>query len=443
MPKTRPANRYIALEVFLWTLVAIGIVFRLANPFFNNPSDFMQSDPMRHFLSARECLSNVNQNWTLFEIIDPLGYQIWLSAILRITGNDRAAVAIYCGALSLLTAWFWYQWMKLCIGNKRWALAGYACLSLLPDWTKVFQYYLQETLVLPLLGLSLWLSWETALRPTPAKFAGTGLTWGCTLLTKVTALPMAAVVFAWMFWRSSPGLRNFNTKQLKLPLISLSIALLVYALGPIKIYNRIHAFVPIPGGDFHRACYERGNDYWKCKVKYLDTLQGFRVFDIEAGQPSLDLRLPAPLQWKSTRKGTAQTEVDFTSTPLNYYPPSQMSLQDRLHYTWENIVYFFLGLSWPEATDTRDFGLHCELMRMVRFIWLPMTLVIVFLTIKQRRLDIMTLLFSVSLLFFLLQQSVIMEARYKKPWEGVAIATLLALLAQPKAKNTSSKNWLT
>ena len=46
----------------------------------------------------------------------------------------------------------------------------------------------------------------------------------------------------------------------------------------------------------------------------------------------------------------------------------------------------------------------------------------------------MVVLFSASLAFFLLQQSLIMEARYKKPWEGVAIATLLALMATPKAK---------
>ncbi|MDZ4833922.1 MAG: glycosyltransferase family 39 protein [Candidatus Melainabacteria bacterium] len=428
-------HRDTLLVAFLWSLVGAGIVFRLINPFFNNPNDFLQSDPLRHFLSARECLPTIHENWTACEIIDPLGYQFWLTTILRITAADRVATAIYAGALSILNTWFWYQWMKLCVGNKNLALAGYAVLSVLPDWTRVFQYYLQETLVLPLVGLSLWLSWATMKNPSSAKYVGTGLAWGCALLTKITALPMATVVFAWMIFKNSPNLRKPDLRNLKLPLVALAICLVVYALGPIKIFNRIHAFVLIPGGDYHRACYESGNDNMKCTFKFQDIRQGNQVYEIEAGPPSLDLRLPVPFEWKTTRKGLCLTEADFTASPFNYYPPSRMSFQDRLHYTWENIIYFFFGLSWPENTDTRYFGIFCEMMKSSRFIWLPITLAIIFLIVKKRRVDIMSVLFLVSLSFFMLQQSVIMEARYKKAWEGIAVATLFALLANRKIRN--------
>jgi hypothetical protein len=429
-------NRDIALSVFLWSLVGVGTLFRLINPFFNNPFDFVQSDALRHFLSARECLQNGDQAWAVFEIVDPLGYQIWLSAVLRITGGDRTALAIYAGGLSILTTWFWYQWMKLCIGDKRLALAGYAWLSLLPDWTRVFQFYLQETLVLPLVGLSLWLSWETARQPSMPKFIGTGVAWGCTLLTKITALPMAAVTFVWLWLKTAPNLRNPDFTKLKMPLAALLVSLTIYALGPIKIFNRIHALVPVPGGDLHRVYYESGKDYLRYEIRFVDVRLGYKAYIIEAGNPSLDLQLPPPFNWKTTRKGTCETVVDYTQGPLNYFPPSRMTFQDRLHYTWENIVYFFFGLSWPENLNSRayELGIYGEIMRAVRFIWLPLTLANIFLIVKKRRLDTMTVLFIVSLLFFLLQQSVIMEARYKKPWEGVAIATFLTLLAAPPSR---------
>ncbi len=420
----------------LWSLVGLGIVFRLVNPFFNNPFDFIQSDPMRHFLSAKECLQNGDQAWTVYEILDPPGYQIWLSTVLRITGGDRSALAIYAGGLSILTTWFWYQWMKLSVGDKRYALAGYAWLSLLPDWTRVFQFYLQETLVLPLVGLSLWLTWETARLPSMPKFVGTGVAWGCTLLTKIIALPMAAVSLAWLCWNTAPDLRSPEFKKLKMPLIAILISMMIYALGPIKIFNRIHTFVPIPGGDFHQVYYESGKEYLKYQIKFLDVRLGYKIYNMEAGYPSLNLQLPPPFDWKTTRTGICNTVVDYTLGFGNYVPRSQMSFQDRLHYTWENIVYFFLGLSWPEDLNLRAdaLGIYGEMMKAVRFIWLPLTLAIVFLIIKKRRLDVMTVLFSVSLVFFLFQQSAFMEARYKKPWEGLAIATFLALMTPPPSR---------
>jgi hypothetical protein len=438
-------KKHRALDSVLWTLVAVGIGFRIVNPFFNNPSDFVQSDAFRHFLSAKECLQTGTHAWTVFDIVDPLGYQIWLSAVLRITGAERNALAIYAAGLSILISWFWYQWMKLSIGNKRLALVGYAWLSLLPDWTRVFQFYLQETLILPLVGLSLWISWKTAQRPTLAKFAGTGAAWGFTLLTKITALPMAAVALLWLCWKTAPNLKKAELQKLKSPILAILIALMIYSLGPIKVFNRIHAFVPIPGGDLHQVYYESGKSHLIYQITFLDLLLGHRTYQMEVGNPSMDLQLPAPLSFKTTRSGTCETKVDYTRGFGNYFPASQMSFQDRLHYTWENNLYFFFGLSWPEDLNSRadELGSLNEIMKSVRFIWLPLTLAIIFLTVKRRRLNVMTALFYASLLFFMFQQSVIMEARYKKPWEGVAIATFLALLAAPPSRKKAQSEDLT
>lgn len=437
MNRSMPKNRETAIAVLLWSIVGAGVVLRLVNPYFNNPLDFLESDPLRHFLNARDCLRTGQDISVVYEILDPLGYQIWLSSILRITAGERTAIALYAGGLSIVTAWLWYRWMQLCVPNKLLALVGFALLSLLPDWIRVYQFFLQETLVLPLLGLSLWISWETALRPTTAKYIGTGVAWGCALLTKLTVLPMAAIVLGWLVWKAAP-----ERAKLRMPLIAVAIALLLYSLEPIKIFNRIHAFVPIPGSDLNRAWYESGKKDLNYKIKFFDNQQGSKEYEVKVGNPSLDLKLPTGVEWSTSRSGTCETTIDYTAPFNSYLPATSMSFQDRLKYTMENFVYFFFGLSWPENHMTKyaHNTLLSESLQSVRFVWLPITIAIIGLAIRKKRLDIMMLLFSGSLLFFLFQQSSIVEARYKKPWEGVAIATLLTLVATPKQRNASESN---
>ncbi|MDZ4834998.1 MAG: glycosyltransferase family 39 protein [Candidatus Melainabacteria bacterium] len=424
-------NPQTAITVLLWSLIGLGIILRLVNPFFSNPVDFLESDPLRHFLNARECLRTGADISVVYDILDPLGYQIWLSSVLRITGGDRTALALYAGGLSVLTTWLWYRWMRLAVGNRVLALTGYAILSLLPDWIRVNQFFLQETLILPLLGLSLWLSWITMRRPTMPMYISTGVAWGCALLTKVTVLPMALILAGWILWKTAS-----DRSKLKLPLIAIATTLLIYSLGPIKIFNRIHAFVPIPAGDLNRIWFESGNKDLNYKIKFVDMRQGYKEYEIRVGNPSLDLKLPPGFNWTTSRTGTCETTVDYTAALGNYFPASQMTLADRLKYTWENIVYFFAGLSWPENHVTKDAknGIYSQIFESVRFIWLPITLIIAALAIRQKRLNLMTLLFFGSLSFFLFQQSVITEARYKKPWEGVAIATLLTLFTKPSSR---------
>lgn len=428
-----PKNRETAIAMLLWSIVGAGIVLRLINPFFSNPVDFLESDPLRHFLNARDCLRTGQDISVVYDILDPLGYQIWLSAILRITAADRTAIALYAGGLSIVTAWLWYRWMQLCVKNRLWALTGYAFLSMLPDWIRVYQFFLQETLVLPLLGLSLWISWETAQRPTMAKYIGTGFAWGCALLTKLTILPMATITLGWLVWKAAT-----ERAKLWLPLTTIAISLMLYSLEPIKIYNRIHAFVPIPGSELHRVWYESGKKDFAYKIKFFDNQQGSKEYEVKVGNPSLETKLPDGQPWTTSRTGTCETTVDYTASFTKCAPSTNMTFQDRLKYTMENFVYFFFGLSWPENHVTKDLqnSLLSGFMQSVRFIWLPITLAIIYLAIQKKRMDVMIVLFSGSLAFFLLQQSLIMEARYKKPWEGVAIATLLALMATPKSKPT-------
>ena len=425
------SGRNKALAIILWSLVCIGVLIRLINPFFSNPLDFLVTDPLRHYMSAKVCLQTGINPAVFYEIIDPPGYQIWLSTILRITAGDRNAIALYTGVLSIITPWLWYRWMCLALGNKRLALIGYAILSLLPDWIKLYQFFLQETLLLPLLGLSLWMSWRVRESGTANRYVASGLAWGFTLMTKLTALPAAVITLGWLLVKS-----RSDKGAKRLALISIAIALGLFCMGPWKIYNRIHAFVPFPPGDYHRLWYESGKKDLRFIVKFNDNQQGFKEYLVEAASPSLDLQTAPFINWRTNRTGTCEMTIDFTQTPDKYLPPSRITFEDRLRYTAENIMFFFFGLSWPEnyVEKDKELGVLHTALKSSRLIWLPITLAILALAARQRRRDIMVVLFGTTLAFFLFQQSIILEARYIKPWEGIAIATLLSL-----AKRRSSQ----
>jgi 4-amino-4-deoxy-L-arabinose transferase-like glycosyltransferase len=434
-------NRAKVTSAILWSLVGVGVLLRLVNPFYSNPLEFLISDPLRHFLNAKDCLRTGPHPSIAYEVIDPLGYQIWLSAVLRVTGGDRTAIALYTGLLSVLTPWIWYRWMRLSLDNKQLALAGYAVLSLLPDWIKLYQFFLQETLLLPLVGLSLWLSWRVLKEPYWRRYMASGFTWGCALMTKLTALPMAAITLGWLFLKSRQDKRHR-----RMAVSAIVVAILIFSLGPWKIYSRTHSLVPFPPGDYHRIWYESGKENLRFTIKFLDSQQGYTEYVVDAGNPALDLQLRPLFDWRTSRTGTCDMVIDMTKGAAHYLPDTSMSVSDRLKYTGENIMYFFLGLSWPENHVSKDAqaGIFHSLIKSSRFLWFPITLAIIVMAAIQRRRDIMIVLFAGSLAFFLFQQSIIFEARYKKPWEGIAVATLLSLVgsARRRAKSNEPQPWL-
>ncbi len=425
------------LALFFWALIIAGIVVRLVNPFIHNPLDYLSgywlSDCLRHYSNALECFSTKTILAAL-GILDPVGYQIWLSAVLRITSGARIAVAFYAAGLSIVTPWLWYRWMLLSIGQRTLALGGWAILSILPDWIRLYQFFMQETLLLPLVGLSLWLAWRAKEKLDNGSYLACGLAWGACLATKTTALPLAVIILPWLV------LKARLQKKTSAAVLLIAATFCVYAASPVKIFTRIHAFIPFPPGDHHRILFESGKKDLKIKFKFIDAQDSYREYDADINCSSLYHPQLAPLSnWVSSREGLCQFEVDYTKAPNDYLPPSSMTFGDRLKYTFENIIFFFFGLSWPEDWfgDEKRFPLLAHLCPLTRFIWLPMTVVAIFLAFRRRCYDIMTILFAGSLLLFLFQQSFIMEGRYKKPWEGLAVATLIYLIRRNSLRRSN------
>src|SRR3954469_24828205 len=99
--------KYSKLELILLALVVLGCALRITNVVHYNPIDALYSDPGRHWEHAK---SNLDRD--PLTAIDPMGYQIWLSTVARLTLGDRQAVVFYAALLSLLTPWFWYRFAR-------------------------------------------------------------------------------------------------------------------------------------------------------------------------------------------------------------------------------------------------------------------------------------------------------------------------------------------
>jgi hypothetical protein len=418
---TLPQQRSIA--ALLWCLVTIGMTRRALQPFIQNPLDWLQSDPGRFFRNALRPWSH-----DILNIIEPAGLQIWLGAILRICGNSRVSVGVCYALLSLITPWLYYKWMKESLPTPTLALAGFAVISCLPTWTLFTSYFMQETLLVTLIGASLWTSWRAA------RLHGDGLSlyaaaacWGFAIMTKVTVLSLAALVWAWLAWRivrptSSP--RCWATLAMATALLAL-----LTSVNTIKVYNRIHEIVWIPQAAFNRAYFESGKAQIVVTWLYTDSVgpPERRQQSSAIGTATIFDAPFAPFSdWRMPREDVLMYVIDYRDHQYDT-PPLQISWHDRARYMLYNAIYFFWGGAWPISE-----GPLTQLDRLAplsRWIWFPLTLVLLIHVALSRRLTPLSFFCLVYLGVFLVQQVGVMEGRYRMAWEGLAIAAFLERLS--------------
>src|SRR5438270_10791659 len=86
--------------LLLMSLVLVGCAVRVAAVFQHSPLELQITDPARWWHDATNLL-------TIEPIlaIDAFGYQLWLGAVIWITGGGATAICIHNVALSILTPW--------------------------------------------------------------------------------------------------------------------------------------------------------------------------------------------------------------------------------------------------------------------------------------------------------------------------------------------------
>jgi hypothetical protein len=352
-------------------------------------------------------------------VFDPPVYQAWLSVVQKFTLQIPALVAFYAAVLSVLTPWCWYRFLRETLDSKNLALAGWAALSLLPTWIGIYSYFMTETLLLPLLGTSLWMTCRARRRRTVATFMAMVVLWTITGLTRGIAIPLAATACAWV-WFSHPR---------KLLTAAASGAFVALALVPLSVRNHhfVHLWAPHGNGYLTQIYAESG-----AREIALHLTRDGAWWEYGFAAPMLDERPFAPLSdWKSMRTGTVHAPVDLTQGTRDWKAVRAKTAKqgaERWRLRWENFIFLFQGNSWPDNNPAYFMG---RLANLSRWLWLPLFGGVLALSVwcwrSMRGQPLLPLLIAVWFFFQGWLLIAVNEGRYRKPAEGLLIAQVLVL----------------
>ena len=203
----------------LWFLVGVGLIVHAAYPIVHRPMDYLFSDAARHYQYSLGPL--VGKDYGSY--LELLGYQIWLFTSLNMVGRTPFNTAIYSAFFSILTPLIWYGWFKECLPAKHWALFALALLVFVPSWITIYGFFMSETLLLPLLGLSLWLTWRAKRIQTLPAISLAMAAWFFSLSTKFSIFPEMLVTMTWLFYNLGKS-NKINEIKIALPVAIMSTA---------------------------------------------------------------------------------------------------------------------------------------------------------------------------------------------------------------------------
>lgn len=407
-------------------LILLGGLVRVAHVVAHNPVDDIRSDPKRHWEQGIDALRADPMS-----LIDPVGYQLWVGVLGKLTLKDRHLVAFYTALLSLVTPWIWYRAFREIQPDKLAALGGWAALSILPSWITIYGFFMQETLLLPLLGAALWATWRARRKRDVASFVVLTLAWTLAGLTRGVVIPMAALAAVTVVCLQREPWKAGAVATLVLALV----------LGPLTYrgYVGLGTFAPSGSGRLAALYARSGKEALRISYERRGETWAYWFRSPATGDAPF-----APFSaWKTNRTGVAEVHVDLDAGERDWrraaaaYP---LSVGRYLSLTGENAAHLFFGTSWPDRVRGRT--LH-DLGRHLRWLWAPLALVVAVWTVASwRRLRGERLLPMLLATWVVVQTLVpisVNEGRYRKPGEGLLIAQVVLLVGSPIARRASPR----
>jgi hypothetical protein len=407
-------------QIFLYSAIAGGIILRIVFAAQHNPMQTLFSDPLRHWKSAiNPMLAGP------ITAIDPVGFQIWLSAVAKLTFGDELAIAIYAGVMSLLTPWVWYRFAREALASKDLALAFFALLAWMPSWISIFGYFMNETLLLPLMGAALWATWRALRVNTTSAFVCAVTLWMLASMTRVIAFPAALICIAALVLSAKMRIRRAG--------LATGLVVLLCAPAAYRTYKLIGVAAPFG----HLAL---NQIYWESGARRVET-------NIQTGElgwhflfesPAMGQRPLAPLSdWHTGRTGSVKFRVDtgdgsrdWNSALYEHRP----SIDRALHYWGENLIYLGFAESWPDSNRAFDMG---NANYHTRWIWMPLLLPVLIFNFRYlrryRTVALMPVLTIVLWMVCFFSPSP-PEGRYRKPLEGLTLINAFWLLDQRRSR---------
>ena len=354
---------------------------------------------------------------------DPIGYQVYVFALQKLTAQNRHLVALACSTLSVLMPWTYYRAARDFGMGKTQALWVWALIAWTPSLIVIYHFIMMETLLLFLEGVALWMTARYLRKGGMEAFLLFVISWTLASLTKPTVVPLAGICFLWVWWKKSTSLRQVG--------MGAAIALLLLIPQAVRSKVELGFFAPFGNSWLTRIQLRCGTRM----IYFRYYLPAGGEANMAFGSPSAFIRLLEPLSHWAMRRawGDSKTYVTINGAHgerdwKEAYERFNHNRQDWLTQWRENIILFLFSPSWPE-TAAGEWDGHFEYRG--RWLWAPLILLVLGLNARgflHRRFDLIPVAVTLFTLFMALQNLVIMEGRYRKPVEPLLLLNVVWVL---------------
>lgn len=412
---------------FWLALIFLGVVARVYEVLWlSNPLDVLTSDPYRHWENGLKFLDP-----GLFGASNPILYQLYLFVVQKITQENRIAIGVVTAILSILVPVSWGLVASRVFSSQTTALCFTAIISLMPSLSLNYCFFMTETLLLPLLGFSVYLT-LVAISRRGAKLAVLAVfAWELTLLTRSVILPVMLLSIFLVFRALPRGMR------LAPALSSLIISVLIFTASARHSYKYFETYSPL-GHDGKFALIYFLSDKLTYQINYRNELSYW------FGSPTFGLPTFYPFSnWITSRQ---EGMFSFSFSPEEHGKDIDRVISGLFQENFwkiprlvgENVLFLLFSYSWPESGTENFFRLSAL---WSRWIWAPLIVFSFFSSISLiRRGDrsFVPIFTAVFILALFGAQLALMEGRYRKPLEPVVIlATLYAIEKRRSIRNLS------
>jgi hypothetical protein len=402
----------------LLLLIVLAAVLRFVDCIVDNPliEDHLFGDPSRHWQNAGQFFHP-----NIMGAGDPIGYQFYLWLVRCLTGDNRFLVGAVTGILSVLTPWTYYRACRELGMSRSASLIAWALISWMPSLWCIFNYLMMETLLLFLLGVSLWMSARFLRKRNLSAFCIMVLAWVLAVLTRSSVVPTALVAIMYCWW-----VTNHRCLWGVVALVLIAVMLIP---GTIRSYGVLG--YPAPLGLS-----------WIAKIIYRSQTRWMGVYLKRDGEykcvykcasPSCFVRPLSPLSsWQLERFSfeTTRVSVDPNLGEEDWkekYDSMPFGFNLWLRRQGENAVLLLFAQSWPDAYDPL---IKCQLNYWLRWIWAPMILYTTVMNVhicRLRNWTLLPLITTLTFLFLLFQPFALIEGRYRKPLEPLLLLNFVYL----------------
>lgn len=417
-------------------LIVVLSCFRVFVCIVHNPMDFLVSDMLRHWTNG-----GAFPRGGYTGAGDPIGYQIYIAVLRRLTRDNRLLVALASSILSVLMPWTYYRAAREFGLTKLQALWVWVLIGATPSLMVIYHFIMMETLLLLMEGIALWMTARYLRKGGMKPFLWFVFCWIAACLTKPTVIPLAGVCFLWVWWkRKTPVLQ-----------IAVGTAMALVMLIPQGLRTKAELGFVAPFGNLWLARIQLVSGTRMVVFSFdapssglLNSDQGVRHVSFEFGSPSAFIRPLEPLSpWfirRALGNTTARVVVNADYGERDWKAAVDRFSRDRDEWLaeWrENIVLFLFAPSWPESGVWLWDG-HLEYW--CRWMWAPLILIVFVLNAREcanRRFDLIPVAATLFTLVIMLQNAILIEGRYRKPVEPMLLLNLVWVLSQRKVSGTS------